>query len=94
MISDTDCMNKRFLFGQLDVAFRLCDIDIPIIAVLEAVEEIQAAEFAHAPLDTRLCTYVTNILHSVLTLVLGHVERVLQFQPKVGLDGFAGDGEL
>lgn len=94
MISDTYRMDKRFLFSQLDVAFRLCNINIPVIAVLEAIEEIQAAEFAHAPLDTRLGTHITHILHSVLTLVLGHVERVLHFQPEVGLDGFAGDGEL
>ena len=74
-------MDKCFLFGQLDVAFRLCDIDIPIVAVLEAVEEIEAAESTHAPFDTGLGTNRTDELMSVFLLILRRIECIDKFYP-------------
>lgn len=87
-------MDKRFLLCQLDVTFCLRDIDVAVITVLEAIEEIKAAEFAHAPFDTRLRSHMTQVLHAVLPLVLRYVECVLQFDPQIGLHGFAGNDEL
>ena len=80
-------MDEGFLFGEFDIGLLLSDVDIPVVAILEAIEEIEAAEFGQTPTDTCLGADLADILAAVLLLVLGRVERVLQFHPKVGFDG-------
>lgn len=80
--------------GQLDVAFFLGDIDISVIPVRETIVEIQAAEFRNSPFDAGLGTHITDELMSVFLLILRRIERVRQFTPDIGFDGFAGNVEI
>ena len=94
VIHDAKGMKVRLSFGQLDVAFAFGNVDITVIAVLEAVEEIQAAESGQTPLDAYLCANGADKLAAVTLLVRGRIKRVLQFAPEIGLKGFAGHSEL
>ena len=87
-------MEESRFFGQLNVAFTFGDVDVAVIAVLESIVEIQTAEPRYSPLDTGLRTNGADELVSILLLILGCVERILQFDPKVGLNGFAGHGKF
>ena len=87
-------MYEAFRFGQFDFSFILRDVDIPVVPVGETIEEIEAAESGEAPFDTGLRADVANELPAVLLLVFGRVEGVDEFEPEIGLDGFAGDDKL
>ena len=87
-------MHEAFLFGHFDFSFILRDIDVAVVSVREAIEEIKAAESGEAPFDTGLRADVGNELPAVLLLVFGRVEGVDEFEPEIGFDGFAGYDKL
>ena len=93
-VSNADCVDVGGLFGQLYIAFAFGDVDITVITVLETIIEIETYAFRYAPFYTCLCAHMADELVSVFLLVLGCIERVLQFAPYIWLDRLARYSEL
>ena len=76
-------MKVRHFLCQLDTSFSFCNIDITIVSVLKTIVKIQTTPPCQTPLNSRLCTYLTNILMPFFLLIFSGIKRIFQLYPHI-----------